>query len=230
MFDRAKRQFIWPPQVNRLSFVRQFKSIAPILITVYLFLLFVFWLLAYANHRFGFNVEYAIKDPAHLYNGHPLVGFLSNVGILLWCSASAICLFLGKLYSKYGNPRVSRFYFYSGLLSAVLLIDDFFMVHDFLFRTYFDLSQDVLYVMYIGFAVFVFVKFFDIIIRTEYLILALACVFLGLSTAVDTFFHNKGVTLVLVEDGAKTFGIATWFLYYVRTGYFSVLELSGHQK
>src|SRR5688572_9327807 len=68
------------------------------------------------------------RDMASIAHVHPLIGVVSNVGILLWCATAVICLFGGSLLRQKGMHAEARFLLWGGVMTLVLLVDDLFMV------------------------------------------------------------------------------------------------------
>lgn len=75
--------------LNQIS--TQNKKLIPYLLLVYLLPLTFLFTVAFASIQTGVAVRTLTSDPADIANIHPLVGIVSNCGILLWAAASAIC-------------------------------------------------------------------------------------------------------------------------------------------
>jgi hypothetical protein len=153
----------------------------------------------------------------------PYVGFLTNICVLLWCAASAACL-LSYLVLR-GNRTykgLSRFFLTAGLFTGFLLLDDFFMFHDYLAGGFLPFPEEVFYVLYFGWMVLFFAGFARTILRTRYLILAVALLCLGLAIGIDHYQERLIVVLgsqveYLAEEGIKFLGVTGWFSYFVIT-------------
>ncbi len=182
----------------------------------------IFLLIPWASSWLDIPVEHFTADPARSYNAHPLTGIISHIGVLLWCSTAAICLYSSVLLKLDGETRDARFLFYSGLLSMVLLFDDLFMFHEALFPWYFHIPQRFVYVGYILMTVVYFFYFRKDILNSEYKILTIAIILLGLSVLGDFVLPQEGIAY-LFEDGFKAFGIATWAVYFMRLSFYRTL-------
>ncbi len=170
------------------------------------------------------------RDPAALGFIHPLWGVLSNIGVLIWCSATAICFFTYILTrNKLGMQAQSSFLLYSGLLTLVLLLDDFFQFHDFLFPVYLHIPEYVIYIIYVGLTLFIVARFFRLIMTTEYLVLIIAFSLFGVSIIVDLLTEEPTLFRVLAEDGSKFIGIVSWCLYYSRLAMGLLSDNPGEQ-
>ena len=160
------------------------------------------------------------RDPAAVANVHPFTGVLSNLGVLLWCSSAAICLFSGVVLHH--TPWTKRCWFLicSALLTLGLLFDDFFLFHEVLAQRYLGLGEKVVYVFLGGVTAAYLLIFRRVILQSEYAVLCLALVFFAISVAIDTLFPRwLGDWIFLVEDGAKFLGLASWCSYYARVSY-----------
>jgi hypothetical protein len=179
--------------------------------------------IAAANVFFQVSILRLTRDVAHIAQIHPLSGFLSNVGALLWCATASICAFAAMTVRRTELKDKFWFLFYSALLSAYLLFDDFFVFHDVLAPLHLGLHEIVVYAA-IAFAVLIYLmKFWRTILGTNYGFFVLALGFLSASVMIDVFVDPGRSGLrqwqFFLEDGAKFLGIASWFSYYVRTSY-----------
>ena len=195
--------------------VAQVKIIPPFLLIVYVFLLALLTLIAIISEKYNIPFAYFTSDPTAVLDGHPLVGAISNIGILFWCSTAAVCLFVSTIHRKKGNAIIAKFLLYSSSLTSVLLIDDLFMLHEDLLPIYLHIPQTLIYAAYLSIILIYFIKFSSMILQTEFILLFIACAFLGLSVGVDIFLSDQNL-IYLVEDGFKLFGIITWFIYFTR--------------
>jgi hypothetical protein len=165
------------------------------------------------------------RDPAAVASVHPFTGVLSNLGVLLWCSSAAICLFSGVVLHHTPRTKGCWFLICSALLTLGLLFDDFFLFHDFLARRYLGLSEKFVYIFLVGVTAAYLLIFRRVILQSEYAVLCLALVFFAISVAIDTIFERwlwwqrLGDWIYLVEDGAKFLGLTSWCSYYARVSY-----------
>jgi len=79
---------------------------------------------------FDVSIPAMTRDAAALAQIPPLWGIVSNLGILLWCAAVAICVFAAVAVFRAGPRDAFRFLLFSALLTAYLLFDDFFQFHE----------------------------------------------------------------------------------------------------
>ena len=174
-----------------------------------------------------FDTGAIFRDTASVLDGHPLVGVMSNVGIVLWWLAAGICLFTLSLSRWLALDRPVRvFLLTSGLLTVLLALDDQFLFHDELGPQIFGLRER--YVM-LGYLVLVgawLLLNLRVIRRSEWLIPAVAMACFAGSIASDYIVQmglssgdEIGIGLdwgIVIEDGLKFMGIAGWAAYLIR--------------
>ncbi len=202
----------------------QIRSHLRIYLMVYAALMGVLYFFAKLAKHYGMSVAYFTRDPAITLYGHPFTGVISNIGILFWCSSLAVCFFCSWLVFKKGDKQVSIFLFFSGLFTLLLMLDDFFMLHEYIFPYSIGIPQEAVIIAYLVMMAVYFLKFGRLIITMEYTILLLACGFFALSLATDMWMPQSNMQF-LIEDGAKLFGIVTWFIFFIRTCYAQTLRL-----
>ncbi|MHC0064191.1 hypothetical protein ACWATR_15035 [Nostoc sp. UIC 10890] len=196
---------------QKSSYIAQIKVLLlTFLITIIPFSLILIFLKLKTN----VPTAYFTRDPSAIVNAPFYLGFFSNIGILFWCSSASICLFSYILLKKDIRAKeYSSFFLFSGILTSLLLFDDFFLIHEIVFPNYLHLNEKIVYAGYIALILMFFVKFKTILKKSEFLILLSAFIFFGLSIVCDNIFPNMPVA---IEDTFKLVGITTWFTYFVR--------------
>ena len=192
------------------------------LVALYLAVLTLLGLVVIAALYPHVPVSTLTRDMAAIAKVHPLTGVVSNAGVLLWCAAAAICFFSSSLLRQQGAQAEARFLLWSGLLTTLLLVDDFFMVHEYLAPVHFRLNEKVVLASYFCVTAVYLVRHRHQILQTGYHLLAAALVLFGGSVLLD--LADAHGWWVLVEDGCKLLGIASWFGYHSgRAKYWLVL-------
>ncbi len=204
--------------------LQQLRRHFKIYLVTYLLLIGLLYSFAAIAEHFDISVAYFTRDPAITMYGHPFVGMVSNIGIIFWCAALAICFFCSVIQFKKGDPRVGRFLLFSGLFTLLLMLDDFLMFHEFVFPYSLGIPQAAVIVGYLVLVSLYFLIFGKLILTMEYSILLLACGLFALSLATDMWMPQSELQFLL-EDGAKLFGIVTWLLFFARTGYIQTVKL-----
>jgi hypothetical protein len=198
------------------SVYAQLLRITPLLIKLYTPAFAVLLTIALLKAIKGVDVGNFIRDPVQLSGLHPFTGLVSNIGILLWCSTAAICLFCWLMLRGNGeHSRRDSFLLCSGLITAFLLIDDFFLFHEIIFPVYVHVPQDLVYIAY-AMLIFVFlIAFRKIILQTDYIILFIAFACFGASMLLDTI--KVGLFgRYFFEEAFKFLGICGWAGYFMR--------------
>lgn len=155
------------------------------------------------------------QDVTALAGVHPLTGFLSSLGVLLWCVAASICFFAAWTLRNSKPGDIFWFLLFSALLSAYFLFDDLFQFHEELAYRYLGLKEKTVTAALL-IAVFAYLIFFRrIILRTNFSILLSALGFFTTSVVIDQWLSHK----YFFEDGAKWLGIASWCSYFTHTSY-----------
>lgn len=185
-------------------------------------LLYAFYGLA---GEYGISVAYFTRDPAITLYGHPFVGVISHIGIIFWCAAMAICFFAAYVLFKAGVERLPAFLFWSGLFTGWLMLDDFFMFHEYVFPESFGIPQEAIMITYVVLMLICFLRFGRLLLSLEYTTLLLACGFFAFSVATDMWMAQSDLQF-LVEDGAKLLGIVTWLMFFSRTGYAKIMSIA----
>jgi hypothetical protein len=164
----------------------------------------------------GIPVGDLTRDPAAITSYPFYTGFLSNIGILLWSATAALCLFSARLVTtRRTTSRWGWFLYVSGLLTLLVTWDDLFMLHEEVLPNYLGLPEHLVYGTYISLGLIYLISFRRVILETEYPLLGVALIFLGLSVTLDVY-PLPGLDPVLFEDGAKFIGIVSWLIYFTR--------------
>ena len=150
--------------------------------------------------------EALTREPQVVLDGPFYVGAFSNLGAITFAIPAVACLLAASLLQ---GPR-RRLLAAVGALSAFLLTDDLFLLHDAVFPRV-GIPETVVqagYLLAIGVIVLVF--------REELGLHLIAAVVLtlgwwALSVFMDSFLNNHPLNVdQLVEDGAKFVGIMVW--------------------
>ncbi len=197
--------------------MRQLQSLAPTLALMYVPVFGLMGAALVVSFYTDTTLAEFTRDPAASTGAHPLLGVVSNIGVLCWCAAAAMCFLGAAVLHRQGSSTPLRpFLATAGLLTSVLLVDDLFMLHD---SVIYGLHMDekLLFGVY-GIMVAAFlVHFRAVILASEFLLLGLALSFFALSLAVDALAPETLPIQDLYEDGAKLLGIVSWLGYFCTT-------------
>lgn len=149
-------------------------------------------------------------------------GLISNIGLFIWCVTLTTCFFTSAIIKHNNNyQETQKFLFYAGCLTSLLLLDDFFLLHERFFQTYFHIPEKITFCVYGNLLIFYLIRFRKVIWKTDFTFLVLALVCFGSSLFIDTFVENYlNITgdpnFRLLEEGSKLLGIVGWSNYLVR--------------
>lgn len=191
------------------------------LLGMYLLVVVILIVAALLSSLIGIPIEHFFADPALTLSGHPFIGMVSHAGIFLWSAVASICLFSSAIIWKTGSAQHVLFLFFSGLVSLALMVDDLFMLHEGILPYQLNISQEFIYIGYLIPFVGYLWYFRKEIFKSEFQILGAAIFLLSLSVIGDMVLPQEGIAYV-IEDGFKIFGIATWFVYFVRLCFNSI--------
>jgi hypothetical protein len=154
---------------------RQARELAPLLAALYLpatALLLAGVIASYVKRlSFGFFTS----DPTMVLGASPFTGAISNIGVLGWCATATLCLFTWAVTRhRTGGGIGDAFLLIPGLLTASLMADDLFQIHEVLLPLYVGGPDDLLIVPYALIGLGWLVAFRRRILKTEYLLLLIA--------------------------------------------------------
>lgn len=165
----------------------------------------------------GFDFIEILRDPAQQSGQSSFLGFLSNIGIWLWVSSAAICFFSGMTGDFVTKDGQRNLLFLVCLLSTLLAVDDFFMIHDRYVR------QKICYLIYAVCGVTLLIFYYKKIIEIEGFAFLFACLLLGLSILTDlteNYIPLRYSYVQVVEEGFKFTGGAAWLYFSFRIAAF----------
>ena len=198
--------------LSKQNLLGEFRSLLPLMIKIYVPVLFILLIIGLQDQ---IPASHLMRDPLALAKAPFYFGAISNIGVLFWCSTAAIGFFSLAILKQFSKTReFQQFLLLSSCLTSLLLLDDLFLFHESFFPNYLKIPENrvlggyaVLFLLYL-------VKSIKTILKTEFTLLILACVFFGLSIVVDEI--RLGGAYVILEDGFKLLGIVSWMTYFVR--------------
>jgi hypothetical protein len=154
-----------------------------------------------------------------------LAGFVSQIGNILWSASLTVCfltLIILQRRSR-GFTGTKRFLFQAGIVTFILLFDDAFLFHTDLALLYLGINKGVVIASYVIMGFLFVLSNRREILSSEYVLLILALTMFAASIFFDSlpvvseesrYFWYK--LELLMEDGFKFAGVATWLVYFVR--------------
>lgn len=151
------------------------------------------------------------RDPSVTAEQPWYLGAASSLGIIGWAAATAFFALGALLVRRTDWPR-SRSLGLAGLYSFLLLIDDFFLLHDDILLRAFG-SERPTYAAYAVLGVACLAPSLRRLERSTTILLVAAVGAFGLSVAVDQLWASDSDLRLVVEDGFKFIGIWLWALF-----------------
>ena len=179
-----------------------------------------------------------LRDPIMVAGGEQsefYLGLFSNLGVVLWTAAAAICLFAASELSGAPNRQARQFLLYAGLFTLLLMLDDLFMLHE-------NFGDDIIYVFYGMGLLYYMIRYFRLILRLDAVLFALTIPLFGNAVLLDVapwrLLPGQGIEVpeaiasspierdelrhlgrelrYLLEDGFKSIGICCWAAFHIR--------------
>jgi hypothetical protein len=225
--------------MNRISqilknLINQITSLKKVLFFTYLPVFILFGVIvAWAKTSESVAISMFFRDIAATADLPFYVGFISQLGVVLWCASAVVCFFAYVLVRK-GNPRntrSARFLLHSAIVTTLLLFDDLFLFHEEIAPNYLFVKEKFVLLFYLILCGLYLIANRDEILSLEYALMVLALTFFVVSVFIDklpeVIYENIEFieeNEVLFEDGFKFMGIVTWFLFLARYSYSQVLS------
>ena len=153
-------------------------------------------------------LEYFTREPADVLDAPAYVGALSNLGALVW-GVAATCALLA-----WAVVRSARVLLFGGLLTLLLLGDDFYRLHEDYYPKV-GIRQRFSNIAYFLLVVSYLVVFRDYLRARGGWLLLTAFGLLGVSAGLDILYRDQDGA----EDAIKLFGIACWATFFALAGY-----------
>lgn len=202
------------------QFSRQVKKLLPELIKIHVGILIFFVLVIAIRIYTKIPIPFLTRDPVSLLHGPYYYGYLSKIGILIWCAAAAICFFGFFMLRKLKHEKeYAYFLLASGVITLMLLVDDFFLLHENMLNSIIRNSEALFYGLYAVIMLLYLFRFRNSIIQTDFVYMMLALLFFGISVIFDVL-QEFDITLkhghYILEDGTKLIGMFHWLIYFWR--------------
>ena len=179
------------------------------------------------------EVRRLTADPLEIAGAHPLVGFTSNLGSLLWSASAGACVVAALVLWRERRPGDgTAFFAWSAALTALLVVDDMFQVHEGLVPGLLGRGQTWVILGYCAITAAYVWRFRRTLLATDWVLLGAAGVWFAISIGVDFLpllglvlsgdvlsveeRSLAGAALRLLEDGSKLMGIAFWLAFFLR--------------
>lgn len=163
------------------------------------------------SHITGMRLDYLVIDPADVEMRPAYIGILSQFGIMLWAAGASVSFFGANLIQQ--SRHAHHFLFASGCICTLLLMDDALLLHDRVFPDTIGINETIVYLVYLGIILLYLYRFSQPILETEYVLLLIGGLLLGLSVSMDRVLPFTPME-TFYEDSIKFMGIVFLFAYF----------------
>lgn len=172
------------------------------------------------------------RDTAAIADIPPYIGLVSNVGILLWCASATIALMAAALMKcTQAHALTARFFMSLGALASILMLDDFFQFHEWIFPKFLGVHEKMIFLLYGILLVYILIRFRSVYLKANYFLLYSALCCLALSVFIDRVPDNVIPYHYLFEDGFKLIGVASWLAFTLQAAlYYISLITVAHES
>ena len=187
-----------------------------------LFISFTLYTLVLINFSSqGISPILIIRDLAQTCGENLGVGFISNLGIMIWIGIASILIFVQRNFIS-NRSKYKKLIFSGCLLSSILAIDDFFLIHDKF------ILQELIFLIYFLFA-FYLVKYCLKQIKSidPYLFFSSYICFsfsIFIDIVLQDIFPDYILFSQILEEVFKFSGIFCWFLFWWKSANIVIQE------
>ncbi len=171
----------------------------------------------------GINYGIISRDAVQVARIKFYTGYLSSFGTVLMCAAATGCFMAALAVPPRPREGVTRgFLLASGLLTAILLVDDLFLMHERFFPMLLGVPEWAVMVFYMVSIPAYVIYYRAQLLRTRVLPLVFALICFAAAQFCDWVLDGK--KLYILEDGPKLIGYGAWCGYFLDV---SVVRIRG---
>lgn len=166
----------------------------------------------------GTPIDFLVRDPSSIADLPFYYGEIEYAGILLMAGTAGATLLCASLCSGV----TARFLWLGGLLTLLLACDDLFALHENSWRL--GLNEKVTFAFYGMLAVLYAATHLRHMLRSPFVLLGIAALFLVAGIALDSFEVIGERLPKGWEDLLELAGLCFWSVYFVKTSRHALLE------
>ncbi len=178
-------------------------------------------LAALAAQRLDIEFSDLSRDPAAVVGAPPYTGWFANITVLVWLIPASVALFTALLTRRAGEREATRMLLTVGLISLVMVGDDFFQGHEIL-QYNLGLPGVAVFATYTV-AALCWAWWFRRRLGVHVLTVLAAMGCWGVSATIDTLLSASAP--YVIEDGAKLVGVALWTFMVVRVAFVEIANV-----
>ncbi|WP_214365517.1 hypothetical protein [Pseudonocardia sp. H11422] len=167
-----------------------------------------------AGHVAGVPFGEFSKEPVDALSAPRYTGWFAHLVVLVWQVAATAALVGALVLRRAGQREAALFLFAGGVLTGLMVVDDFFLLHEAVYPKL-GIPEEVVYGLYAAGAA-TFAWRFRRRLGGDVVLLVAAYGFWGASVGLDIVYSLGGPLALLPEDGTKAMGTALWSVLMVR--------------
>ena len=146
---------------------------------------------------------------------HAYYGALSQLGVLVWAASAVVTAFAAALLRHQKDPNNAwQFMLAAGALSTLLVVDDVFQGHEFVYIRLFGIPEVVTVAIYAVLVVAYLWVFRRMIAAAGPVLLVISLFGFAISAVSDLFVSVDTAWGSIMEDGSKLVGIFCWTAFH----------------
>lgn len=163
----------------------------------------------------GIPTTTSVGDALAVLRAPFYVGWVSALGVLTGTVGASISLFTATILRRRRGPE-TRLLGALGTLTALLVLDDQFQLHENVMPRYIGIPEPWPYLIYLAIFIPIALRFWrDAVNHPDGAVLFVALAFFAVSVLLDAVASPREGRQ-LVEEAAKLYGIACWTLFALR--------------
>lgn len=207
-------------EITSISILEKLKKSKKNLLVVFVLSMIIIGSTIISSKYFEIPYSHYMRDPVILLGGKLYTGWFSQLGVMLWSITAGFCFLNAKLLAYDPTfPMLKGFLYYSFFLTIFLGADDIFMFHDEIFPLW-GIHENIFISSYLMIILVFLIKYYKLILKTDYDLLGLAFFFFAISIFLDKIPYEKKIIFlgsgdhIIFEDGSKLIGILLWMFYF----------------
>ncbi len=174
-------------------------------------------------HIRGADYGVLSRDPVQVAGIRFYTGYLSSFSAVVMCTAATACFFAATAVPARRRDAVGRnFLLACGSLTAFIMADDLFLLHERLFPMWLGIPENVVMVFHAVALATVLVYYRAQLLRTRLLPLLVAVACFGAAQLADIVLRRS--TPYVLEDAPKLVGYGAWCGYFLDTSFTRVRD------
>jgi hypothetical protein len=183
--------------------------------------------LGIATLGLGLDPFRLLIDPSTQFGQSLYIGAFSHIGVLAWWTAAASCALSAlAVRDRTGSGGPVAALACGAALSALLGLDDLFLLHERALPAHVGIPQNLIFIGYSAWTAVYLWRFRSFHARMDTGLLVTTLMLFATSMVMDVLHllppeHKAGL---VIEDGAKLLGATGWAVYHARAAYHALVQ------